>query len=28
MLALDMEHQPDNLEQLSKERKECLNPLG
>jgi hypothetical protein len=28
MLALDMEHQPDNLEQLSKEGKACLNPLG
>jgi hypothetical protein len=28
MLALDMEHQPDNFEQLSKEGRECLNPLG
>jgi hypothetical protein len=28
MLALDMEHQTDNLEPLSKEGKECLNPLG
>ena len=28
MLALDMEHQPYELEQLAKERKECLNPLG
>jgi Polyketide cyclase / dehydrase and lipid transport len=28
MLALDMENQPANLEQLSQEGKECLNPLG
>jgi hypothetical protein len=28
MLALDMEHQPYELEQLARERKECLNPLG
>jgi uncharacterized membrane protein len=28
MLAVDMAHQPDDFEQLSKEGKECINPLG
>jgi hypothetical protein len=28
MLAVDMAHQPDDFKQLSKEGKECINPLG
>jgi len=28
MLAVDMAHQLDDFVQLSKEGKECINPLG